>query len=394
MRVNSGSPLRVLHLTQKLGTGGLERTLVELCEQLQSSTPVQPTVYVYDDVYERPLVRELERRRIPFVLQTKPPGFSWHVVFEILRICRENDIKVIHTHDLNALLYGALAKLLSGWRLRVVHTQHTFLHLKSRKQALYERIFPRFADLLVCPAGALIQTYLKLGYPMRKLRTVTNPVALAAPVPNERNRASALMAWGPEPRARLQSLSEDRWILVLGRVHPGKGQEELLTVWPQLDAALRRQLRVLFVGPSSDSDYRARLEACSRALPDGERLMWFPSVTDPRPCFAAADVFLSLSVFEGLPLAPIEAYGAGLPVVLSDIPGHRDLGLPGTEWVPLTSPVETVAAVSRALVSAKPPTPTERAEIRRRNDPAAVAQAYAELYREVLGEEVLGETPP
>jgi glycosyltransferase involved in cell wall biosynthesis len=39
--------------------------------------------------------------------------------------------------------------------------------------------------------------------------------------------------------------------------------------------------------------------------------------------FADTDVFASLSAYEGLPVATLEALSFGLPVVLSDIPAHR-----------------------------------------------------------------------
>jgi len=41
--------------------------------------------------------------------------------------------------------------------------------------------------------------------------------------------------------------------------------------------------------------------------------------------FADADVFASLSAYEGMPVATTEALSFGLPVVLSDIPSHRHL---------------------------------------------------------------------
>ena len=41
--------------------------------------------------------------------------------------------------------------------------------------------------------------------------------------------------------------------------------------------------------------------------------------------FADADVFASLSAYEGMPVATAEALSFDLPVVLSDIPAHRHL---------------------------------------------------------------------
>ena len=41
--------------------------------------------------------------------------------------------------------------------------------------------------------------------------------------------------------------------------------------------------------------------------------------------FADADLFVSLSAYEGMPVATLEALSFGLPVVLSDIPAHRQV---------------------------------------------------------------------
>ncbi len=42
----------------------------------------------------------------------------------------------------------------------------------------------------------------------------------------------------------------------------------------------------------------------------------------PELWLTSSDLALSCSEFEGMPLGPIEAAGAGLPMVLSEIPGH------------------------------------------------------------------------
>jgi glycosyltransferase EpsD len=46
---------------------------------------------------------------------------------------------------------------------------------------------------------------------------------------------------------------------------------------------------------------------------------------DPSPAFAASDVFVSTSKWEGFPMAALEAAAAGLPLVLTDCPGNRDV---------------------------------------------------------------------
>lgn len=79
---------------------------------------------------------------------------------------------------------------------------------------------------------------------------------------------------------------------------------------------------------------------------------------------ADADVFVSTSHGEGLPVAVLEAMAAGCPVILSDIPPHRELA-EGTDLIPFVRPgdVEGFAAAIRRFHEMSP---KQRREIGRR----------------------------
>ena len=72
---------------------------------------------------------------------------------------------------------------------------------------------------------------------------------------------------------------------------------------------------------------------------------------DPSSLLAAADIFVSTSRWEGLPIACLEAASAGLALVLSECPGNTDVltrGIPA-ETFPVGNPAAAVAAIKRAL---------------------------------------------
>jgi glycosyltransferase involved in cell wall biosynthesis len=65
-----------------------------------------------------------------------------------------------------------------------------------------------------------------------------------------------------------------------------------------------------------------------------ERIVFVGGSLVPHLWVQASDLFASGSEFEGMPLAALEAVGAGIPALLSDIEGHRifknlDQGLVG-----------------------------------------------------------------
>jgi glycosyltransferase involved in cell wall biosynthesis len=92
-----------------------------------------------------------------------------------------------------------------------------------------------------------------------------------------------------------------------------------------------------------------------------------PPTNDVTRLFAAADVFLSSSEGEGMPLAVLEALACGLPVVATDIPVQARLlaGLPGAVTVP--SEPAAVAAGIRAMLSLSDRDLAEHAQAARRS---------------------------
>ncbi len=77
--------------------------------------------------------------------------------------------------------------------------------------------------------------------------------------------------------------------------------------------------------------------------------------------YGRADLYVSASRGEGMPMAPLEAMASGCPVILSDIAPHREIAA-GTDFIPLFAPDDS-EALAREIRRYRAMAPELREEI-------------------------------
>ena len=337
---------RVLMVVPHVGVGGLERMVLSLCRTLKQHGTYDPVLFAFDhdpqSTYQN-LLPELQAAQIPVHTMHKGPGFSFGVVREILRICRQEHISIIHSHNLGSLMYASLAASVRRHQLRLVHTQHSFMHLRERwRYGWYERVFNRLADCISAVSEDTKLEYVRLGFRPDQVTLIPNGVQLSeAPVltveerqAHRRNLIERLTPENPGLANQLQQHLSDFWILYLARVYKGKGQDQALRIWPFLERKLRSTALLLLVGPAAFQSDIEELENIRRDLPNSDRVIYAGGTREPPLWLKASDLFISCSEFEGLPLGPIEALGSGVPAVLSAIPGHGSVATESWQFTP------------------------------------------------------------
>jgi len=384
---------KVLLVAQYLHMGGLERMVFGLASALKTGGQWEPRAFVFDRLPgaapENDLRPDFAAAGIATTARFKRPGFSPRTALALARTLSAGGIRVLHTHDLGPLIYGALAKRMSFGRVRLVHTQHSFVGLAERgRDRRYLRFFARFADELVAVSEDTRRSFVALGVPPEKVRVIPNGVRFPErAISGGRRRKEELLDSLAAPlRAELAPFLDSRWILYLARVHRTKGQDRALELWSRLAPRVRAGSALLFVGPESDDGRLAKLRRGISAAPDSSRILYMGTAHEPERWRAASDLALSCSEFEGMPLGPIEAAGAGLPQVLSRIPGHAILADVSAQY-PLDQPEQGALLVAKALdeCDAGPADYFRRAwergaAVRARFTLARMTEAYARLY--------------
>ncbi|MBW0089584.1 glycosyltransferase [Pseudonocardia sp. KRD-184] len=239
---------------------------------------------------------------------------------------------VVHLHSSKAGLVGRLA--LRG-RVPTLFQPHGWSWLaasggQARAARMWERRAARWADTIVCVGDGEAELGRRAG--VRNLVVVRSGVDLTWFKPATTAEASAAAA-------SLNLNREDPVVLCPGRITRQKGQDVLLQAWE----GVRRTCPTAQLVLLGDGDLPVQ------GLPD--RVRRDQAVADVRLHYAAADVVVLPSRWEGLALTAIEALASGCSLVGTDVPGLSELVRTGHgQVVPSDDPTALAAALSRRVL--------------------------------------------
>lgn len=242
---------------------------------------------------------------LPWVAGRSPGAASSAETVRLAGLVAAARPDVVHLHSAKAGLAGRLA--LRG-RRRTLFQPHGWSWLATTGSTAaatlrWERVAAaRWTDALVCVGEGEAAEGRAHRIP-GEYAVVRNGVDLTRFAPADAGAARALLGLPAGPV-----------VVCVGRLTRQKGQDLLLAAWPAVTAA-HPGATLALVGGGDLLD--------GVAVPAGVVLVG--DVADVRPWYAAADLLVQPSRWEGLPLTLLEALASGRPVVATAVPGLRDV---------------------------------------------------------------------
>lgn len=361
-RPGSWRPLKIAMIGQKgvpATFGGVERHVEELGSRL-AARGHEVTVYCRSTYVteRREMYRGMHLHYLPAVGTKHFDAISHSAVSTLAAMAAHSDL--FHYHALGPGLLAPLPRYLSPGK--VVVTVHGLDHERAKWNRAARTVLGcahwmsgHVPDRTIVVSKALAEHYVdEFGCGPAY---IPNGVEAPAPHPARLIRER----FGLEP---------GEYVLFVGRLVPEKAPDLLIRAYRKVQG----DRRLVIVGDSSFSDaYVTRLRALAAQDP---RVLLAGYCFDDLlgELYANAAVFVLPSALEGLPLTLLEAVSYGLPVIVSDIPPHREVLMadgPGRRFVP--SGDEHALALTLAAV--------RRMEDEERSGAALVREQVLSQYR-------------
>jgi len=317
--------LRILHLITRMDGGGSAVNTI-LCAIGQQKAGHQVTLAIGPS--EESKMSTVEREQLAGRMHSfaesggevaviasmkRSPGLHDIRAYREIKQVVASGFDIVHTHTSKAGVLGRLAARRGS--AAVVHTPHGhifhgyFAWLMTAAFITIERRLAAKCDVLVALTAAERDDHLALGIGRAsQWRVIPSGVDVTG-------LAMQVDAW------RSANGNERPWDAVsIGRLVPIKGMDRLIRAWAELKKK-KPEARLAIVG---DGEERSRLEGICRDMGLSSNV-YFAGWSDPVPYLAGARAFSLLSHNEGMGRAVVEAFAAGLPCVVSDVCGLREL---------------------------------------------------------------------
>jgi len=307
-------PLRVLQFLNGTARSGAEEVALELLRGLDRE---KFRCYL---VCPEPLLRafgnDWQASHVSAVSMTIEGLHDWKQAWQFVNLLRHEQIDVVHAHMVRAALVAVPLARMARVPV-IVHTCHGREAWRTswlKRQFWLDRRLSDLADMTLAVSEAT-RAYLIEDKKLSpdKVTVIRNGRSL------ESNGVSRELQ--ERLRSEFRVGPNDLVVGVFGRLEPQKGPDYLLQALPTVRQNVAT-VKLLFVGEGS---LRQHLEEESQALGLRQNVIFAGYRSDAMQLMACCDLIVLPSLYEGMPLVPIEAAVQGKPVVATAVDGTLEV---------------------------------------------------------------------
>lgn len=300
--------MKIIHIVESFG-GGVYSFLVDLCNNTCSEYEISVYYSIRKETPDNFRKDFNSSINLINIDMCREPNFKKDIkaLFQIIKIIKEEKPDIIHLHSSKAGFLGRMAYLLSGYRgCKIFYNPHGFSFLQNNisklKRNIYftlEKIATLFGGYIIAVSKSEYNEALKLT---NKCKVIFNSVNI--------DQLSKL--YGKNLKAKEQCPIV---IGTSGRISYQKNPSLFNKI-----AVKFPEYKFIWIG---DGDLRECLNA------KNIEVTGWKTKQESLDLLLNVDIYLQTSLWEGLPIALLEAMALRKPVIVNDAVGNRDLVVNG-----------------------------------------------------------------
>ena len=232
-------------------------------------------------------------------------------------ICVRERPDVVHIHNIGSAFFIPLLRLFHIRTVLTVHSlnyEHDKWGSKAKKVLkLGEWLGLRWANKIITVSDHL-KNRLEEKYSRKDIVHIPNGVYKPNIIPQNQVFVK-------------YKISKGEYVLLVGRLTPEKGFHNAVSAYRKIDDPPFKL--VIAGGADLETKYAKNLKLYANSNIIFTDYLPYSTLSE---LYSSAGLFLSTSVNEGFPLSLLEALAHRLPVLVSDIPAHREVDLVGVRY--------------------------------------------------------------
>lgn len=322
-------PIRVAHIIGKWLGGGVEAVVMNYYRHIDRKK-IQFDFLCDEDSTNIPYeeIEQLGGR----VILIPPYQKVFKYQKELIRIFKENNYKIVHSHINTLSVFPLRAAKKAGVKVRIAHS-HSTTNKKEWKKNLLKQVLRPFSkvyatDYMCCSELAGRWLFGDKAYDSKKVYLLNNAIDLDKFKYNESLRKKKRKELG---------ISDDTLVIGhIGRFIAQKNHTFLIDIFNEVHKQKENSILLL----AGQGPLMEEMKEKVKILGIEDSVKFLGQRNDINELYQAFDVFCLPSLYEGLPVVGVEAQATGLLCIFSDDMTKETKVLDTTEFLSLNQSAE------------------------------------------------------
>jgi glycosyltransferase involved in cell wall biosynthesis len=308
--------IRLMHLINGFSIGGAEKLVFDLVTGIDRDR-FEVLVCGMDSIKnknEEMLFSELQEKGVKVLMLGKPPRKQrLETVLKLRQHLKNNHISILHAHCQSPDFYGKISAFLARTPL-VFSTIHNVAGYHASHESILRKLTTRYIAI-----SETVKQYgvSDLKIPPDKIEVIYNAVDTQKFTPITLGKNAKLQELGVPAGRKI--------VTTVGSCEERKGHHYFIEAAEKVVKKFP-DTHFLIVGDSSaDPDFTSRIKEMVNLKKLRDRILFTGVRKDIPEILSITDVFVLPSLYEGLPIALLEAMASGVPAVVTDVGSNPEV---------------------------------------------------------------------